>query len=462
MFKLSVVASALNAQMIGADALFNRFSTDTRQILAGDLFVALRGERFDASDFVHQAVAAGAVAAVVHAESVDKILQHPEIESQKVTLLAVSDTRLALGQLAAFWRDQYPVPMIGLTGSNGKTTVKEMIASILCCAVGADAVLATQGNLNNDIGLPLTLGRLNAQHKFAVIEMGMNHAGEIDYLTRIARPQVALINNASGAHLAGLGSVAGVAQAKGEIFAGLPSDGIAIINADDPHAAMWRALAGGHRCIEFGLNADSMVSGRWQNLTTGTQLEVTTPSGRFAVQLQVQGEHNVRNALAATAATWAMGIALPKIAEGLSQFGGVAGRLQPKKGAKGATLIDDTYNANPASMRAAVQVLAAKAGKRIFVVGDMGELGEDAPQLHAEIGCFAKESGIDDLFALGELSLHAAQAFGATAQCFTNLEALQQALKDRLTSDVTILVKGSRFMKMERVVQALMPDAGGE
>lgn len=461
MVKLSAVANVLNVQMLGADVAFSRFSTDTRQILAGDLFVALRGERFDAGDFVHQALAAGAVAAVVHAESVNKILQHPDIDAKKVALLVVLDTRLALGQLAAFWRDQYPVPMIGLTGSNGKTTVKEMIASILCCAVGADAVLATQGNLNNDVGLPLTLGRLSSQHRFAVIEMGMNHVGEIDYLTRIARPQVALINNASGAHLAGLGNVAAVAQAKGEIFAGLPSDGIAIINGDDPHAAMWRALAKAHRCIEFGLNPSSMVSGCWQNLATGTQLEVITPTGRFSVLLQVQGEHNVRNALAATAAAWAIGIALPKIADGLSQFGGVAGRLQPKKGAKGATLIDDTYNANPASMRAAVQVLAAKTGKRIFVVGDMGELGEDAPQLHAEIGYFAQENGIDDVFALGDLSIHVAKAFGATAQHFTSLEALQQALKDRLASDVTVLVKGSRFMRMERVVQALTPEAAG-
>ncbi len=455
---LAQLASVLDATWLGGDTPVQRFSTDTRQIAAGDLFVALRGPRFDGADFAAGAVAAGAVGAVVMRDSLDKITASPLYQAAPFPLLGVDDTRLALGQLAAHWRDTYPVPLIGLTGSNGKTTVKEMIAAILRQAVGEEAVLATQGNLNNDIGMPLMLGRLHAGHRYAVLEMGMNHAGEIDYLTQIARPNVALINNASGAHLAGLGSVAGVAEAKGEILAGLAMDGIAVLNADDAHIGRWRELAGTRQRLAFGLHTEADISAVWHALPQGAQLEVTTPAGSFSVTLQVCGEHNVRNALAATAACLAVGIALSDIAAGLAQFTGVAGRQQPKNGAAGATLLDDTYNANPASMRAAIEVLSARPGRRVLIIGDMGELGADAPALHAEVGALARNRGIDVLLALGEFSAGAVAAFGAGGQHFADLDSLLAVARTWLAADTTLLIKGSRFMKMERVVAALQAD----
>jgi UDP-N-acetylmuramoyl-tripeptide--D-alanyl-D-alanine ligase len=453
MMLFSKATAALNARLIGNDGMFARFITDTRQIQKGDLFVALRGERFDGGEFVVQAIEAGAVGAVVHAETAVKLAQDAEFCAHSAALIIVPDTRIALGQLGAYWRGQFQIPLIGLTGSNGKTTVKDMIASILRVAVGNDAVLATQGNLNNDIGMPLMLGRLNSQHRFAVIEMGMNHTGEIDYLTRLARPTVALINNASGAHLAGLGSVDAVASAKGEIFAGLVESGIAIINADDPYATKWRELAGTHTCIDFSLNGRATICGAW--CAERAQLHVDTPQGRFTTTLQVLGEHNARNALAATAAAFTLNISLSDVASGLAQFSGVAGRLQRKVSPTGATLLDDTYNANPASMLAAIQVLAAAKGKRILVIGDMGELGEDAARLHAEIGFSARQAGIEQLYALGTLSEQAVQAFGMGAQYFVSATELHNTLIQQLDANTTVLVKGSRFMKMERVVQAL-------
>ncbi len=351
--------------------------------------------------------------------------EQEESLAQDIPLLLVDDTRLALGRLAGWWRSQFAIPVVAITGSNGKTTVKEMLASILREAAGsADAVLATQGNLNNDIGMPLTLLQLNAAHRYAVIEMGMNHPGEIDYLTRIAVPDVALINNASGAHLEGLGSVEAVAQAKGEIFAGLRHHGTAVINSDDSHAPIWRTLAGAHPLLEFGLNANADVSGTWHPLGGGQRLDVTAPQGMFAADLQVPGAHNALNALAATAAATVLNIPLETIAAGLEKFSGVAGRLQRKPGLHGASLIDDTYNANPASMRAAISVLAQATGKRILVLGDMGELGGEAAALHAEIGAEARRAGIERLYALGDLSVNTVREFGSGARHFdTNREA---------------------------------------
>ncbi len=449
---LSLAATTLNTTLIGTDAPFARFITDTRQTQAGDLFIALRGERFDGGEFVLPALAAGAVGAVVNPETGAKLAQDAAFCAYSAALIVVPDTRLALGQLARQWRAQFDIPLIGLTGSNGKTTVKEMVACILRVAFGNEAVLATQGNLNNDIGMPLMLGRLTSQHRCAVIEMGMNHMGEIDYLTRIARPTVALINNASGAHLAGLGTVDAVARAKGEIFAGLNAGGLAIINADDPYFSEWSALASAYQQIAFGLNDSADVRGTWQ----GQTLNVHTPQGGFTVKLQVCGEHNACNALAATAAALSIHIPLSDIAAGLAQFCGVAGRLQPKTSTAGATILDDTYNANPASMRAAIQVLAQQHGKRVLVIGDMGELGEDAPQLHAEIGMLAQQAGIDQLYTLGELSANAARAFGTGAQHFVEITSLLHALVPQVETNTIVLVKGSRFMKMERVVQALL------
>jgi len=329
-----------------------------------------------------------------------------------------------------------------------------MLASILRAAAGnTEAVLATQGNLNNDIGMPLTLLKLRDTHRYAVIEMGMNHTGEIDYLTRLARPDVAIVNNASGAHLAGLGSVEAVARAKGEIFSGLPANGIAVINADDEFAPLWREQAGSRTIIEFSLERAVAIHAQWQVQGYGARIEVDTPQGSFNADLQVPGVHNVRNALAATAAAVVLHIPLSDIAAGLERFPGVAGRLQRKPALHGAVLIDDTYNANPASLRSAIKVLMQAAGKKILVLGDMGELGSDAARLHGEIGAEAQHMGVDELLALGELSTHAVREFGAGARHFQRIEDLLAALDKDMGADSTVLVKGSRFMKMERVVQ---------
>jgi UDP-N-acetylmuramoyl-tripeptide--D-alanyl-D-alanine ligase len=445
MMLLSQAAHALHTHLGGADLRFAAVSTDTRTIQPGDLFIALKGENFDGARFVAQAAQAGAVAALVNAES--------KIENAPCPLLRVPDTRLALGELAAHWRKQFDIPLVAITGSNGKTTVKEMLAAILRAATGSEeSVLATKGNFNNDIGMPLTLLKLRTTHRYAVIEMGMNHPNEIDYLTRIAQPDVALVNNAAGAHLQGLGSVEGVARAKGEIFAGLKSDGAAVINADDAHAALWRALAGNHRLFDFALEHPAAVKGEWAAQGYGGALHARTPAGELRLVLQVPGEHNARNALAAATAALALQVPLDTIVKGLQGFGGVAGRLQRKQALHGATLIDDTYNANPASMHAALEVLAQAGGKRIFVLGDMGELGEDAAQFHREIGIAARELGIECLFALGALSAEAVREFGVGAQHFADIEALHAALDKELDEQTTVLVKGSRFMKMERVV----------
>jgi len=375
-------------------------------------------------------------------------------EWKDLPLIVVDDTRLALGKLAAFWRSQLKLKLVAVTGSNGKTTVKEMLAAILREAAGEDGVLATQGNLNNDIGMPLTLLKLRAQHQYAVIEMGMNHPGEIAYLTNIARPDVAVINNAGAAHLAGLGSVEQVARAKGEIFSGLAADGVAVINADDAFAPLWKELAQGRNIVEFGLEHAAQVSATFQLAPLGSELKITTTAGEFAATLQVPGLHNVRNALAATAAASALGIATAKIAAGLHQFGGVKGRLQRKPGLHGATLIDDSYNANPASVKAAIAVLASMPGKKILVLGDMGELGPGACDLHRELGAAAKQAGVDILFAHGDLCREAAAEFGENAWFFERIEELLADLENLLAPDVTVLVKGSRFMQMERVIKS--------
>ncbi|MFA5824972.1 MAG: UDP-N-acetylmuramoyl-tripeptide--D-alanyl-D-alanine ligase [Gallionellaceae bacterium] len=446
MMLLSQAAEILQARMEGADVAFDAVSTDTRTISAGDLFVALKGENFDGAEFVAGAVQAGAVAAVVNADS--------RIAHAPCPLLRVADTRLALGRLAAHWRKQFEIPLVAITGSNGKTTVKEMLASVLRAHVGNDeAVLATKGNLNNDIGMPLTLLKLRPSHRYAVIEMGMNHPGEIEYLTRLACPDVALANNAASAHLAGLGTVEAVADAKGEIFAGLEQRGVAVVNADDEFAQTWRAAAGSHRIVDFGLDPQASVRASWCAKNFGAYMEVATPQGGFAVELQVPGVHNVRNALAATAAAIALNVPLAAIAAGLKNFGGVAGRLQRRIALHGAVLIDDTYNANPASLRAALKVLAQAQGKKILVLGDMGELGADAPRFHAEIGAEAHALGIQKLLALGDLSAYAVDEFGTGATHFKRLEDLLACLEQNLDADSTVLVKGSRFMKMERVVQ---------
>lgn len=436
MMRLSEAAGVLHGKVIGEDVAFHAVSTDSRTVQAGDLFVALRGERFDGHAYVAECLQRGAAAALVCQPVAGAGSQ-----------LVVADTRVALGKLAAYWRSQFAIPLVAVTGSNGKTTVKEMLAAILRAAAGGDAaVLATQGNLNNDIGLPMTLLKLRGQHRYAVAEMGMNHAGEIAYLTRLGRPDVALVNNALPAHLEGLGSVEGVARAKGEIFQGLGAGGTAIINADDAYAPLWRELAAPHRIQTFGLEQTADVSADYQLNADGSEVTLKTPQGSARLHLPAAGLHNVRNALAATAAALAMGVTLEAVVNGLQQFSGAKGRLQRKSGLQGCTVIDDTYNANPASMRAAIDVLAACPGKRVLVLGDMGELGADAELLHAEIGQYARAARLDGLLTLGEMS----RAYAG--ERYDTPEQLADALRPQLDNTTTVLVKGSRFMRMERVV----------
>ncbi len=446
MMMLSEAASALHAELRGHDTTFGGVCTDSREIKLGDLFVALAGEKFDGHDYLAVAAKSGAVAA----------LAHKPVTNPPLPVIVCKDTLAALGLLAAYWRNKFTLPVVALTGSNGKTTVKEMIASILRAQCDSEAaVLATEGNLNNHIGMPLTLLKLRASHRYAVIEMGMNHEGEINYLTHIAMPQVALVNNAQRAHLGEVGGLAAVARAKGEIFSGLTHDGIAIINADDAGEPLWKSLAHKFRKLTFGLNQPADVSAKFQLNATGTPMQITTPRGNFAALLMVPGEHNVRNALAACTVAVALEIPLASIAKGLSQFNGVKGRLQRKPGINGADIIDDTYNANPDSVQAAMAVLTKASGKKIMVLGDMGELGADGAKLTEQIGAEAKRIGIDTLFTLGELSVHAARAFGIGAQKFVAIDELISTLLPLLDANTVVLVKGSRFMRMERVVEAI-------
>ncbi|MBC2729700.1 UDP-N-acetylmuramoyl-tripeptide--D-alanyl-D-alanine ligase [Thiobacillus sp.] len=449
MMRLSEAAAMLGVPFAGEDAEVLRISTDSRTIRPGDLFIALRGEKFDGGRFAAQALEQGAVGVVLDPA------QAPDVTAA----IRVDDTRLALGRLAAAWRQRFAVPVVAITGSNGKTTVKEMLAAILRAEAGSDtAVLHTEGNLNNDIGLPLMLLRLRETHQYAVLEMGMNHAGEIDYLTRLARPDVAVVNNALSAHIGFLGSIENIARAKGEIFNGLSDTGIAVFNADDPHAGLWRE-ANARRCvIDFGLRQPAAVRGHYQPGDFGSALTLTLPNATLDVALQVPGEHNAMNALAAAAAAFALDISHRSIVAGLSGFGGVKGRLQKKPALHGSTFIDDTYNANPDSVKAALAVLAQQAGKKVLVLGDMGELGSDAAAMHAQIGQAARVAGVDRLLALGELTKETVGAFGAGAMHFERIQELLAELENALMPDTTVLVKGSRFMQMERVVNSFMED----
>jgi UDP-N-acetylmuramoyl-tripeptide--D-alanyl-D-alanine ligase len=457
MMSLMEAALATGGTVLYGNPRFEGVSTDTRTIASGELFIALKGENFDGHEFVGAAAERGAAAAMVDQDWAAG-------RSSGLPLLTVADTRLALGYLGASWRARFDIPLIGVTGSNGKTTVKEMIAAILRARALSDgydpelAVLATTGNLNNDIGLPLMLLRLHGSHRAAVIEMGMNHPGEIAYLTRLAQPTVALVNNAQRAHLAGLGGVAEVARAKGEIFDGLREGGTAVINADDAFSPLWREMNAGRRTLTFGLDQAADVRGRAEPKALGSLLSIDTPQGAIEVALAVPGLHNARNALAATAAALAAGATPDAVSAGLTSFGGVKGRLQVRPAAAGAVLIDDSYNANPDSVRAAIDVLASTPGRKILVLGDMGEIGGQAGQFHDEVGGYAKSQGVDQLFALGEHSELAARNFGAGGQHFGSIEALLEALSPQLGGDTVVLVKGSRFMRMERVADAVADD----
>jgi UDP-N-acetylmuramoyl-tripeptide--D-alanyl-D-alanine ligase len=454
MMNLSDVASAVGGTLRGDDVVLGAVGSDTRSLSEGQLFVALRGENFDGHNFLAQAAAGGAAGALVdqtHLATGDAL---------PLPCVVVADTRLALGKLAAWWRARFALPLIGVTGSNGKTSVKEMCAAILRAQVrasgGVDAdVLATAGNLNNDIGLPMMLLRLRETHRFAVIEMGMNHPGEIDYLTRIARPTVAIVNNAQRAHLEGMGALDAVAVEKGAIYNGLSAEGIAVINADDAHAELWRAANQSRKTVSFAIHADADVRANAVLNPLNAQVTLTTPRGVANFTLHVPGAHNVGNAAAAAAATLAAGVSLDAVVAGLEHFAGAKGRLQVRRGHAGATVLDDTYNANPDSVRAGIDVLAMTPGRKIFVFGDMGEIGDRAAQYHDEVGGYAKSQGVDQLYAFGEHAAVAARNFGEGGRHFGGLDSLLAALREALTPDTVVLVKGSRFMKMERVADAI-------
>jgi len=434
--------------VMSADAAFDGVCIDSRKVTPGNLFVALRGEHFDAHDFIAEVASKGAAAVVVEAMPV----------GLPIPALVVPDTRIALAQMARYWRQMFKLPVIGVTGSNGKTTVKEMIAAIFSAAFGIDNYLATRGNLNNEIGVPLTLFRLSARQSAAVVELGMNHPGEIGMLASIAMPTVALVNNAQREHQEFMATVEAVAQENGAVICALPADGTAVFPADEPFSELWRGYAQqqpGRRILSFGFNREADVHCTYRANGFGSDLSIVAGIHQFQLRLGAIGAHNVRNALAAVACALAIGIDIDAIRRGLESFVPVSGRLQKKSAANGACIIDDTYNANPDSVRAAIDVLAQAAAPRILVLGDMGEVGAEGRRFHQEIGAYARTRGIEHLLGLGELTPDATAAFGTAGQHCSDLERLLQSVGLLLSPAATVLVKGSRFMRMERVVQHL-------
>lgn len=436
----------------GERIAIQRVHTDSRSLQAGDLFVALQGERFDAHQFLPQARQAGAVAAVAHGG----------LQAAGLSGIEVPDTLLALGALAAGWRAQFDLPLIAVTGSNGKTTVTQMLASILSAHAGSGA-FATQGNFNNAIGVPHTLLRLSAEHRIGVVELGMNHPGEIAQLAAMAQPTVALVNNAQREHLEFMHTVQAVAEENGAVLAALPADGVAVFPAGDTYTSLWRGLAGARRCITFGEADDGAdvcsTQADWQG--HAWKVHIATPQGALDCTLAIAGRHNVSNALAATACALAAGVPLAAIAAGLAAFSPVKGRSRAfsvQHGVRHITVVDDSYNANPDSMHAAIAVLAELPAPRLLVMGDMGEVGDQGPQFHTEAGAQARDCGIDQLFTLGAQSAHASAAFGA-GQHFDNMALLLAAVQAQLPTVGSVLVKGSRFMKMEQVLDAMAPAA---
>jgi UDP-N-acetylmuramoyl-tripeptide--D-alanyl-D-alanine ligase len=460
MMDAATAAQAISARLEGGNAWFDGVSIDSRVVRPGELFVAIKGERFDGHEFVGQAFERGAAAAVVAADYATRLAA--SAASGGRSLLAVDDPLQSLASLAAFWRRRFTLPVIAIVGSNGKTTVKEMTAAILRAANGADRVLATAGNLNNHIGLPLMVLRLRSTHAVAVFEIGMNHAGETAHLGVIAQPTIAVLNNAQREHQEFMQSVADVAAEHATILGTLQQQGIAVINADDDYATFWNdvierrnAEGAALRVRDFGMRAPATVVGRVRPQSWGSVVDVTTPEGTTSVDLKMPGRHNVANALGAIAAATAAGASLDAVAQGLAEFRPIAGRLETKLGRNGATLIDDSYNANPDSVRAAIAVLVHAVGSKWMVLGDMGEVGAQGAAFHREIGECARAAGVDRLLTLGELTPHAVDAFGSGGEHFARGEDLVAAIESDLGPEVTVLVKGSRFMRMERVVAAL-------
>lgn len=443
---LAAAAAACGGFLQGADREFGAVSSDTRSLVGGDLFVAIKGPRFDGHDFLEICERNGAAGAVV---SRPLAILLPQV--------VVRDTLAALAALAAAWRAQFQIPVVGIGGSNGKTTVKEMTAAILS---RHGPCLATQGNLNNHIGVPLTLMRLDSSHQTAVIEMGANRAGDVAQLATIARPTIGLITNAGAEHLEGFGSLENVARGEGEMVAALGGGDTAVINADDDFVQLWREQSNAGRIVTFGFSrqADVRATDVEQSIAAeGFALRFNLWSGgdRRAVQLRLAGRHNVSNALAAAAAAQAAGASLDAIVNGLGAVRAVKGRLQRIAAPKGCWLIDDSYNANPSSLRAALELLRDVEGSKWMVLADMGELGGFSQQSHVEAGTLARESGVARLFAAGPLSAHAAEAFGRGAEWFPDVEALIRRVATELQPGTTVLIKGSRMNRLERVVEAL-------
>ncbi|MFO8156431.1 MAG: UDP-N-acetylmuramoyl-tripeptide--D-alanyl-D-alanine ligase [Thiohalospira sp.] len=437
-------SNAIGARLHGGDALFDGVFSDSREPLDGGIFVALRGPRFDGHAHVASAVEAGAVGAMVEVEQPVSIPQW-----------VVPDTRRALGDLGRAWRHAWNGRLGALTGSNGKTTVKEMVAAIL---EPRGPLVATRGNLNNDLGVPLTLLQLRPEHQLAVVEMGANHPGEIAVLAAMAEPEVGLVTNAGPAHLEGFGDIPGVARAKGELFAGLAAGGTAVINNDDVYRDQWRATAEGRAVLTFGREAGADVRVHPLDGEAGPDgqlLMVETPWGRGETRLPLPGPHNVMNAAAAAAMALAMGATVDEVCGGLARAPGVAGRLHNEVGCHGGRVIDDSYNANPGSLAAAIAVLAEAPGRRILVLGDMGELGEAAGEWHRRAGSMADAAGIDALFTIGPLAAEAIETFGPQGRAFTSVEELVDALVATMDNTTTVLLKGSRAAGLDRVVAKL-------
>lgn len=441
MMQLQVIAKAIGATLLGNDVAINGVTTDSRKKCTGDLFVALKGERFDAHEYVNQAEQNGAAAALLEREV-----------QTKLPVLLVENSLASLGRTAKWWRQQFDIPVVGITGSVGKTTVKQMAGSIFA-QIGKGVV--TEGNLNNEIGVPLTLTRLREDDLYAVVEMGMSYIGEISRLTDMAQPSVALVNNAAAAHLEGLGSLEAVAQAKGEIFEGLANDGIAIINADDTFADYWKDLASKKQIMTFALENAADVTADYELNGFGSVIKLKSEQGEVTINLPLPGKHNVSNALAAASLALASGLSLEQIRVGLEKCSNAKGRLQISQN-QGVTIIDDTYNANPASMRAAIDVLSETQSQyKVLIVSDMGELGNESDSAHKEIGDYASKRGINKLYACGELSKLTAQAFGEHGYWFNDKQALLEELKISLQPGLCVLVKASRFAAMEEVVDGI-------
>ena len=439
--KLSQVAEMARGQLQGADGYISSLSSDTRSLHRGDLFVALEGDHFDGHAFINQEVDNIAQAVFIH-KPVDT----------KLPTITVDDTLKGLSRWAKEWRHVVAPKLIAITGSNGKTTVKHMLSNVLSL-VGSTC--STQGNLNNHIGVPLTLLTLRDHNQFAVIEMGANHFGEINHLSCMAEPDIALITNAGPAHLEGFGSVEGVSRAKGEIMNGLSAKGVIVLNADDQYLDAWLKMADAKSLtvVTFGFDEKADVRGITH---TDNHLVIGIGDEQVDVSLPLLGKHNACNALAVAAVAHQLQIESKIIKQGLERAEHVQGRLQTKQGLNNSTILDDTYNANPASLSAAIEVLCAQSKEPWLVIGDMGELGKDAEQIHAQIGVEAKAAGVEKLFALGDLSRHAVKGFGDQAFHFNKHDQLSEALASQLHRNCCVLVKGSRAMHMENIVDSLV------